>query len=199
MRVGSFTKGTVQQGSPYSPVADTASTQQSTGPFPSRAPFGSHGRRSSWLRSEGFCSSLVPESYALLRLLAPRRLDLRSRLYPCLPPGGSRSTFVFPVSHPFVCGCHIIATIPSRLDDTRSPWVTHASSPPCRPHTPWYDEEEPSCLLLHSAGSTIPRLWPTGSSVGWLPLITTWWFSASPSDSTSRWTPCPPKPSGLGQ
>jgi len=49
------------------------------------------------------------------------------------------------------------------------------------------------CLRLHSAGSTIPHLWPTGSSLGELPLITTRWFSASPSDSTSRWTPCLPK------
>ena len=67
------------------------------------------------------------------------------------------------------------------------------SSPPCRPHTPWYDGEEPECLRLHSAGSTIPRLWPTGSSARWLPLITTRWFSASPSDPPSREAPCPPK------
>ena len=52
-------------------------------------------------------------------------------------------------------------------------------------------------LRLHSAGSTIPHLWPTGSSLGELPLITTRWFSASPSDSTSRWTPCLPKCLGL--
>jgi hypothetical protein len=31
-------------------------------------------------------------------------------------------------------------------DDTRPPWVTHASSPPCRPHTPWYDGEEPNAF-----------------------------------------------------
>jgi hypothetical protein len=49
------------------------------------------------------------------------------------------------------------------------------------------------CLRLHSAGSTIPHLGPTGSSVGWLPSITTRWFSASPSDPTSRWAPCPPE------
>src|SRR4029453_18864389 len=97
MRGGSFTQGTVPQGAPYSPVADRASTQHSTGPCPARAPFGEHGRRRSWRRSEGFCSSRVPESYALLRLLAPRRLELRSRLYPPLPPGGSRSRVVFPV------------------------------------------------------------------------------------------------------
>ena len=50
-------------------------------------------------------------------------------------------------------------------------------------------------LRLHRAGSTIPHLRPTGSSVGWLPLMTTRWFSASPSDPTSWWVPCPPMPS----
>jgi hypothetical protein len=98
-----------------------------------------------------------------------------------------------PLAHPFVCGCHNIATIPLQLDDTRPPWVTHLSSPPCRPHTPWCDGEEPTRLRLHSAGSTIPRLGPTGSSSGWLPLITTRWCSASPSDPPSREAPCPPK------
>lgn len=48
-------------------------------------------------------------------------------------------------------------------------------------------------LRLHSAGSTIPHLGPTGSSWGCLPSITTRWFSASPSDPTSRWAPCPPE------
>ena len=42
------------------------------------------------------------------------------------------------------------------------------------------------CLRLHSAGSTIAHLWPTGSSSGWLPSITTRWFSSNPSDLTSR-------------
>jgi hypothetical protein len=115
------------------------------------------------------------------------------RLYPHLPPGGFRSPFVFPVCPPFRLRVSQHRGHTFLLDDTRPPWVTHLSSPPCRPHTPWYDEVEPSCLRLHSAGSTIPHLWPTGSSLGELPSITTRWFSASPSDSTSRWTPCPPK------
>ena len=46
-------------------------------------------------------------------------------------------------------------------------------------------------LRRHSAGSTLPRLWPTGSSRGH-PSITARYFSSCPSDSTSRWTPCPP-------
>jgi hypothetical protein len=97
------------------------------------------------------------------------------------------------LARPFVCGCHTIATLPVQLDDTRPPWVTHMSSPPCRPHTPCCDGEEPKRLRLHRAGSTIPRLGPTGSPSGWLPLMTTRWVSASPSDPPSREAPCPPK------
>jgi hypothetical protein len=48
-------------------------------------------------------------------------------------------------------------------------------------------------LRRHSADSTLPPLWPTGSSSGWLPSIPARSFSAGPSDSTSRWTPCPPR------
>jgi hypothetical protein len=110
--------------------------------------------------------------------------------YPLVALGRRLSSLL---ARPFVGGCPKIATLPLQLDHTRPPWVTHMSSPPCRPHTPWYDGEEPECLRLHSAGSTIPRLWPTGSSVAWLPWITTRWFSASPSDPPSREAPCPPK------
>jgi hypothetical protein len=39
----------------------------------------------------------------------------------------------------------------------------------------------------------LPHLWPTGSSSGQPPSITARYFSAYPSDSTSRWTPCPPE------
>ena len=38
----------------------------------------------------------------------------------------------------------------------------------------------------------MPHLWPTGSSSRWPPSITARYFSSCPSDSTSRWTPCPP-------
>src|SRR5262249_28717534 len=47
-------------------------------------------------------------------------------------------------------------------------------------------------LRLRNADSTLPHLWPTGSS--WVPpSITARYFSSCPSDSISRWTPCPPK------
>lgn len=100
---------------------------------------------------------------------------------------------MFPVARPFVCGCHMIASIPSAWTIPGLPGSPHASSPPCRPHTPWCDGEEPRRLRLHSAGSTIPHLWPTGSSLGQPPSITTRWCSASPSDPPSREAPCPPK------
>ncbi len=37
------------------------------------------------------------------------------------------------------------------------------------------------------------HLRPTGSSSGWPPSITARYFFSCPSDSTSRWTPCPPE------
>ena len=63
-----------------------------------------------------------------------------------------------------------------RLDDTRSPWVTRTSSPPCRPHTPWCDGGEPCAFAsivqarpfpifgrpVHP-GDASPRLRPGGS------------------------------------
>jgi hypothetical protein len=54
--------------------------------------------------------------------------------------------------------------------------------------------EDGKRLRRHSADSTWPPLWPTGSSSGSPPSITARCFSSSPSDSTSRWTPCPPRP-----
>jgi hypothetical protein len=42
------------------------------------------------------------------------------------------------------------------------------------------------------------HLWPTGSSLGRPPLITARDFSSCLSDSTSRWTPCPPKSANGG-
>jgi hypothetical protein len=68
------------------------------------------------------------------------------RLYLHLPHGGSRSKLVFAVFRRVSRRCHTISTLPSALDDTRSPWVTDVSSPPCRPHTPGCDEEEPNAF-----------------------------------------------------
>src|SRR5437588_2688473 len=48
----------------------------------------------------------------------------------------------------------------------------------------------------NEAGSTDPHHWPTGSSR--FPSITARCFSSCPSDSTLRWTPCPPKTASGG-
>ena len=113
------------------------------------------------------------------------------RLYLHLPHGGSRSKLVFAVSAWFPGGATIsrpylpLGRYQASLGHRRFfPTVSPAHTLVRRGGT--------QCLCLHSAGSTIPRLWPTGSSSGWLPSITTRWYSSSPSDSTSRWTPCPP-------
>jgi hypothetical protein len=111
--VGSFTYGTIQPPNAYSLSSGHSHPQQSTGPSPSDAPFEYIGAAAHRQRSEAFCFDLVSEYYSPIRLLAPHRLEFRLRLYPHLPPGGCRSMFVFPVSHPFVCECHKISTIPS--------------------------------------------------------------------------------------
>ena len=104
---------------------------------------------------------------------------------------------------------------PGRCLRSRFPTLSSAGAVPSRPYLPFgryqaslghprlFSTVSPANTLvrwggtkrlrLHSAGSTIPHLRPTGSSSGSLPSITTRWFSSSPSDSTSRWTPCPPK------
>ena len=90
-----------------------APTQQSVGPSLSSPAFWAGRHPGSRPGSEAFCSDLVQQYYSPLRFLAPHRPELRSRLYPHLPPGGFRPMFVFPVAHPFVCECHNISTIPS--------------------------------------------------------------------------------------
>jgi hypothetical protein len=87
--------------------------QQSTGPSPSAVPFE---------HASAAAPGNDPRPFALTSFLStiPRSdswhrigWNFASRLYPHLPPGGSRSMFVFPVPRPFVCGCHNISTIPS--------------------------------------------------------------------------------------
>ena len=74
---------------------------------------------------------------------------------------------------------------------TSPPGVTHRSSVPCRSHTPWFDgwirTPSPKYSRLDLAPSLADRF-----VRGVAPLTTARYCSSSPSDSTSRWTPCPP-------
>ena len=66
-------------------------------------------------------------------------------------------------------------------------YVIFHTVPPAHTLVRWVDWK---CLRLHSAGSTLPHLWPTGSQFRWPCFTTARCFSSSPSDSTSLWTPC---------
>jgi len=77
-------------------------------------------------------------------------------------------------------------------DATRSPQVRRSSVPPCRPHTP--------CLGARSAGISFAVRLPARISALMADRFamasasaTARRFDASPSDSISRWTPCPPR------
>jgi hypothetical protein len=111
--VGSFTSGTVQRSGPYSLLVDTPSRSVAYGAFPLCPAFWAKQRRCTQPRSVAFCSAGVPEYGPPLRLLAAPRLELRFRLSPHLPPGGSRAMFVFSVARPFGCGCHTLSPLPA--------------------------------------------------------------------------------------
>jgi hypothetical protein len=191
---GAFTQGTVHRSAPYSPVHGISfphSRAQGLPPPPSLLSTGGATAHSGDPRVS-VCPSFLsntPGSASWHRV----GWNCAGRFYPSLPPGGFRTPCVFPVAPPLRLRVSQYRAHTFLVDDTRPPWGTQTSSPPCRPHTPWYDGEEPRRLRLHRAGSTMPRLWPTGSSVGWLPWITTRWCSARPSAPLAREAPCPPK------
>jgi hypothetical protein len=90
-------------------------------------------------------------------------------------------------SQVFACWGHFPR---SHRDAASPPKVTRHSSVPCRPQSPcfwWVNENAFASSRLDLAH---PR--PTSSSSGWRPWIMARYFSASPSDSASWWTPCPP-------
>src|SRR5271169_1502843 len=81
------------------------------------------------------------------------------------------------------------ATRLTSLNSARSLFVGYSLQPALRHRLVRCDHS----LRPHSAGSTLPHLWPTCSSSGWPPLITARYFSSGPSDSGSLLTPCPPE------
>src|ERR1039458_4613433 len=77
-------------------------------------------------------------------------------------------------------------------DAVSPPEGTCCSSVPCRPHTPWCG----GWMRRHSPLQCGLDLAPPLADrfiVGATPSITARYFSSYPSDSTSRWTPCPPE------
>jgi hypothetical protein len=177
----------------YLPVHRHSALSHSTGPSPSARPFGSVRRRHSGWRSETFCSDLVQEYLAPIRLLAPHRPEFRSRLYPHLPSDGFRLGFAFPVARPFVCECRTIPAIPLRWAIPGLPEsLTHLPHRVVRTHlgaTEWNPNVFAPIVRARPC-SVFGR--PVHLS-GLLPLITTRWFSSSLSDPASRRAPCPPE------
>jgi len=130
--------------------------------------------------------------YSALRLLAPPQHPLRVCLIGCL--AGLRACLSEILERDFLYPGYL--SVPAHVGTTTQTIRGLRGSLDCLPYhaarkhlgtTGGLERLRP-----RSAGSTLPRLWPTGSSVGWPPLITAWYFSSSPSDPTSRWAPCPP-------
>jgi hypothetical protein len=71
------------------------------------------------------------------------------------------------------------------------PGVTLNSSVPCHPQTPWCDGWMRTPSPLQCGLDLAPSLADRFIN-GVAPSITARYFSSCPSDSTSRWTPCPP-------
>ena len=89
-------------------------------------------------------------------------------------------------------GTFIRSVIPAPPGNTSSPpGVTSRSSVPCRSQTPWVRRVGKNAFATVLPARPCPVF---GRPIhrGAAPSITARYFSASPSDSTSRWTPCPP-------
>ena len=149
--------------------------------------------------SLAFCPA--PDTLADGLPRAPRPPPGRSRGFSC--PRFRYYTVLRPLTGPW-CPLRLPAyrrTFPARsLRDRppmRSPRVTTCSSAPCRPHTPWSEGRMDHAFVARVPTRPDPLFGrPVHRRVA--PSITARCFSASPSDSTSRWTPCPPQPRALG-
>ncbi len=123
----------------------------------------------------------------------PRCLFSRSRSSHCISGTIRLSDYSLNIASHFVLtliGSLILFLLRNPVSP---PGVTPRSSVPCRPHTPWYD----GWMSIAFASTVQARPCPIfGRPVhhGISPSIAARYFSSCPSDSTSRWTPCPPRP-----
>jgi hypothetical protein len=167
---GSFTPATLRSFGLYSPRPDTPSPQLSAGPSPSARPFEPDSAVAPRQRSAAFCFGRVPEYPTPLRLLAPPRLQLRSRFYPHLPPGALGRGW-----------CSLLPALSSAGVTPSHPYLPLGQCQVSLGHLGLFPTVSPAHtvvrwegtlrLRLPSAGSTLPQLWPTGSSLGSLPRL----------------------------
>ena len=150
--------------------------------------------------AQGTCPPHGP--YSLIACLAPatsaNRLPRPTRPPLSRSPGFHRASGTMRLSDCSPCilshfACRLIGSVvPAPPGNTTSPpGVTSRSSVPCRSQTPWVRRVGKNAFATVVPARPCPVF---GRPIhrGVAPLITARYFSASPSDSTSRWTPCPP-------
>ncbi len=78
-------------------------------------------------------------------------------------------------------------------DSGSPPEVIRCSSVPCRPQTPWCDGVNENAFVSEVQTRPCPTCGRPVHHGDGPPSITARYFSSCPSDSISRWTPCPPE------
>src|SRR6516225_9732990 len=137
----------------------------------------SHSRRDPFPLTGAFWATSPPPLIETIPRLSPRFLSTvgHSDFSHDIPGDFAGSLLIRP------------GTRPVEQDRTRSPGVTRAPSPPCRPHTPCCVQRPKYFLRPYSAGSVAAGLGRPVSPLS----ATARRFAANPSDPTSRWAPCP--------
>ena len=153
------------------------SNHQSAGAYSPAPARGSHSRRDPFPLTGAFWATSPPPLIETIPRLSPRFLSTvgHSDFSHGIPGDFAGSLLIRP------------GTRPVERDRTRSPGVTRAPSPPCRPHTPCCVQRPKYFLRPYSAGSVAAGLGRPVSPVS----ATARRFAANPSDPTSRWAPCP--------
>src|SRR6516164_2881519 len=151
------------------------SNHQSAGAYSPTLARGSHSRRDPFPLTCAFWATGPPPLIETIPRLSPRFLSTvgHSDFSHGIPGDFAGSLLIRP------------GTRPVERDRTRSPGVTRAPSPPCRPHTPCCVQRPKYFLRLYSAGSVAAGLGRPVSPVS----ATARRFAANPSDPTSRWAP----------